>query len=51
MKTRNYILFSTLTVAGIFIAKLIVAKLTSRENFSGALSKKEIEKLYSQVKL
>lgn len=51
MKTRNYILFGTLTLAGLFIARLIVSKLSSGENFAGALSKKDIEKLYSQVKL
>jgi hypothetical protein len=51
MKTKDYILFGTLTLAGLFIAKLIASKLSSGENFSGSLSKKEIEKLYSQIKL
>jgi hypothetical protein len=51
MKTKDYILFGTLTLAGLFIARLIVSKFASGGNFTGSLSKKDIERLYSQVKL
>jgi hypothetical protein len=51
MKTKDYILFGTLTLAGLFVARLIISKLALRDNFVGSLSKKDIARLYSQVKL
>ena len=51
MKTKHYILFGTLGIAGYVIARFLINKFDSEEEYLGNLSKKEIESLYSKIKL
>jgi hypothetical protein len=51
MKTKDFLLLGTLGLAGFFVAKYVLTKINSSGERFGLLSRKEIEELYSRVKL
>jgi hypothetical protein len=51
MKPKDILLLSSLGIAGFFVARFLIRKFNSDDENYGLLSKKEIEELYSSIKL